>query len=89
MRDEGGLHGMQRVASRDAFDREDVRAVATGREREAGIDPPPVDDGPCTPRIARGRSLLGPGQIEAFAQQIEQRDPRVVQRRLSARRRSR
>ena len=61
-----------------------LRAVAADREREAGIDPAPVDvdrAGAALPAVA---ALLGPGQIEAFAKQIEQRDPRVVQLELSA-----
>jgi hypothetical protein len=77
--DEGGLDGMQRVAPSQAFDRQDLRAVAADRQRKAGIDSPPVDvdrAGAALPAVA---ALLGPGQIEAFAKEIEQRDPWVVQ----------
>ena len=72
--------GCSASPSRQALDGEDVRAVAADREREARIDPPPVDEdgaGAALPAVA---ALLGPGQVEAFAQQIEQRDARVVQR---------
>ena len=79
MGDEGGLHGMQRVAVRQALDRQDVRAVAADRESEAGIDPPPVDEDRAGAALAAVAALLGPGQLEALAQQVEQRDARVVQ----------
>ena len=80
MRDERRLHGMQRVALRHALDGEDVRAVMADRQRQAGIDPPAVDQdraGAALPAVA---AFLGSGQVQALAQQIEQRDARVVQR---------
>ena len=80
MGDERGLHRMQASPVRHAFDREDVGAVVADRERQARIDPASVDEdgaGAALPAVA---ALLGAGQMKAFAQQVEQRDPGVVER---------
>ena len=79
MGDKGLLHRMKPVALRHAFDREDVGAVVTDREREARIDPASVDDDRAGAALAAVAALLGSGQIQAFAKKIEERDPRVVQ----------
>ena len=81
MGDEGRLHRMQPVAVRDALDRQDLGAVVADRERQAGIDPPPVDEHRAGAALAAVAALLGAGQIEPLAQQVEQRDARVVERR--------
>ena len=74
MGDEGGLHRMQFVAARDAFDGEDVGAVMADRQSQAGIDPPAVDQHRAGAALAAVAALLGAGQMQALAQQIEQRD---------------
>ena len=77
MGDEGGLHRMKRVASGEAFDGDDLRAVQAQRKSEARIDPPAVDEnraGAALPSIA---AFLGSGQVEALAQEIEKRHARV------------
>ena len=78
MRDEGLLHWMQAVAARHAFDGQDVRALVTDRQRQAGIDAPSIDDDRAGAALAAIAALLGSGQIEPFAQKIEQRDARIV-----------
>jgi len=79
MGDEGGLNGMQFVALRQTLDRKDLGAVMADRESKARIDPPSIDEdraGAALPTVA---TLLGSGQVKAFAEEIEQRDPGVVQ----------
>jgi hypothetical protein len=70
---------MQAIPARHAFDREDVGAVVTDRERQALIERASIDDdgaGAALPAVA---ALLGSGKIKAFAQDVQERDPRVVQ----------
>jgi hypothetical protein len=80
MVDERGLDGVKRAPLRQALDRQDLRAVVADREREARVDAPPVEQdgaGPALPAVA---ALLGSGEVEPFAKQVEQRDTRIVQR---------
>ena len=79
MRDESGLDRMQLVAASDALDGEDVGAVVADRQRQARIDPPTVDQDRTGAALAAVASLLGAGQVETLAQQVEQRDARVSQ----------
>src|SRR3954467_13481614 len=79
MGDEGGPDGGKSVAARDAFDCEDVGAVMTDREREAGVDALAVDENGAGAALAAVASLLGSGQVEALTQEIEQRDARIVE----------
>ena len=70
--------GCEDVAARDALDRQDIGAVGAHRQREAGIDPPAVDQHGAGAALAAVAALLGSGQVQALAQQVEQRDARVV-----------
>ena len=79
--------GCSCVALRHAFDGEDVGAVVAERQRQAGIDPPPVDQHGAGAALAAVAALLGAGQIQALAQQVEQRDARVVERDVALARR--
>ena len=79
MRDESGLDGMQFVAASDALDGEDVGAVVADRQSQARIDPPAVDQDRTRAALAAVASLLGAGQVQTLAQEIEQRDARVFQ----------
>ena len=79
MGDEGGLHRMQPVAFGEAFDRQDLGAVEADGEREAGIDPPAVDEHGAGAALAAVAALLGAGQVETLAQQVEQGDPGIVE----------
>lgn len=85
MGDEGGLHGMQLVAARDAFDGEDVGTVVADGEREAGIDALAVDEDGAGAALTAVASLLGSGQIEALTQEIEQRDAWIVEDEIAPR----
>src|SRR3984893_10323476 len=79
MCDEGGLDGMERVTLRHALDREDIRTVVTDRESKARIDASSINEDRPRAALAAVAALLGPGQVEAFAKEIEERDPWVVQ----------
>ena len=63
MGDKGLLHRMKPAALRHAFDRQDIGAVVTDRERKAGIDPPSVDDDRAGATLAAVAALLGSCQI--------------------------
>ena len=57
------------------------------REREAGIDPPAVDEDRAGAALAAIAALLGAGEVETLAQEVEKRHARVVEcRRLAAHR---
>ena len=59
-----------------------VRTSAPSRlsgQREAGVDPPPVDQDRAGAALAAVAALLGSGQIEPLAQEIEKRHPRIVE----------
>jgi hypothetical protein len=78
MCDEGGLDGVERVASRQALDRQEFRAVVTERESKARIDSSPVDEDRACAALPAIAAFLGPRQVETFAKEIEERDPWVV-----------
>src|SRR4029079_9245069 len=63
MGDEGGLHRMQLIAARDAFDGEDVGAVMADGEREAGVDATAIDQDGAGAALAAVASLLGAGKV--------------------------
>ena len=74
--DERLLQRMQRSSLRQPLDRRDLSAVLHDRERQAGIDPPTVDQhraGAALPVVA---ALLCSGQAETIAERVEQRCPR-------------
>ena len=76
MVDERLLQRMQRAVRRQALDGGDLGAVLHDRERQAGIDPPPVDQHRAGAALAVIAALLGAGQVEMVAQRVEQRRPR-------------
>ena len=68
--------GCSALALRETFDRRDLRAVLHDREREARIDPPPVDQNGAGAALAVVAALLGAGEVEMETQRVEQRGPR-------------
>ena len=84
MGDEGGLHRMEQVALGETFDGDDLSAVEAGGERQARIDAPAVDQHRAGAALAAVAALLGAGEIEPLAQQVEQRYPRVLERDVPA-----
>jgi len=54
-------------------------AVVGDRQRQARIDPPSVDQDRAGAALAAVAAFLGAGQVESFAQQVEQRDARIVE----------
>jgi hypothetical protein len=65
---------------RDTFDGEHLRAVVAERKGQTGINPPPVDDDGAGAALAAVAAFLCSGQIELLAQEIEQRDSRIIKR---------
>ena len=74
---EGGLHRVQVLGRAQALDRGDAVALVHHGQRQAGIDPPPVDDDRAGAALAVIAALLGAGEMQMLAQRIEQRGPRV------------
>ena len=71
------VNGVKRTI---ALDDPRVTLLDLLRERQAGIEPASIDDdgaGAALPAVA---ALLGTGQMKAFAKQVEQRDPGVIER---------
>ena len=80
MREERRLHRMQHVALRHALERGDMRAVMTERESEARNDPPATHRHRTHTTLPAVAAFLGAGQVKPAAQEIEQRDPWIIQR---------
>ena len=76
MVDEGLLQGMQRAVLRQALDGGHLGAVLHDGERQAGIDPPAVDQHGAGAALAVIAALLGAGQVEMVAQGVKERRPR-------------
>ena len=69
-------NGCSAPSRRQALDGGDFGAVLHHRERQAGIDPPPVHQHRAGAALAVVAALLGSGQIEMVAQRVEQGRPR-------------
>ena len=66
--------------TREAFDGQDVGAIVADREREARIDAAAVDNDCARAALAAVAALLGSGQVQPFAEKIEKRDARIIER---------
>ena len=74
MLDEGRLQRVQLSPSlAEPLDRGDLRAVVGDREREAAVGAPPVDQDRARAALAVVAALLGAGEAEVLAQEVEQR----------------
>ena len=63
---------MERVGRPEAFDRRHRIALMHHRQGQAAVDPPPFDDHRAGAALAMIAALLGAGQVQLFAQGIEQ-----------------
>ncbi len=61
----------------EPLDGGDLGALQAPCQRQAGVDPPPVDQDGAGPAGTGVAALLGAGQAELFAQQVQQRGPVV------------
>ena len=75
MIDEGLLQRMQFAVARQALDGGYLGAFLHHRQRQAGIDPPPVDQNGARAALSVVAALLGAGQVEMVAQCVQQRGP--------------
>ena len=75
MLDEGGLHRVQRFALGQPFDRGQFGAVVHHRQGQAAVDALAIEEHRAGAALAVVTALLGTGQVQLFAQQIEQRGP--------------
>ena len=72
MLDESGLDGVEFVAVGETFDGGDLVAVVAEGEGEAGVDAAAVDQDRARAALAVVATLLCAGELEAFAQGVEQ-----------------
>jgi hypothetical protein len=71
---------MKSITLCDAFDRQDISAIVTDRKRQARIDPSSVENDSTRTALPAVAALFGSSQFQAFAQKIEKRDPRIIER---------
>ena len=71
------LHRMQLVAVREPFDGRDLIAFVRDREAETGVHPAAVDQHSAGAALAVIATFLRAGQMQMFAQRIEQGRPRI------------
>ena len=77
MDDERFLHRVQRLGRAQPLDRRHILAVMHHRQRQAAVDAPAFDDDGAGAALAMVAALLGAGELEMFAQRIEQAGARV------------
>src|SRR5262245_40868411 len=68
--DEGGLHGMQRLAAGQPLDGRDGRALRHDRQRQAGVHAAAADQNRAGAALPVVAALLGAGETQALAQGI-------------------
>ncbi len=68
---------LPQLPASEAFDRSDPRPVGGDREREAAIRPPALQEHSASAALAVVTALLGAGQAELLAQDVQQRGARV------------
>ena len=71
--EEGGLDGAEVVAVGEAFDGGDLGSVGYGGEGEATVDAAAVDEDGAGSALAVVAAFFAAGEIEVFAQGVEQR----------------
>ena len=84
MRDEGLLYRMQRIDRPDPFDRRDIPPGTLNGECEAGVHPLAIDQHGACPTRTLVTPLLGAGEMQVVAQEIEQCRPRLDDQTLLA-----
>ena len=77
MPDERGLQRMQRIGRAQSFDGRDIASFVHDRQSEAGVDTLSVEDHRAGAALAMIAPFLCSGEMQVFAQRIEQRGPRV------------
>jgi hypothetical protein len=73
---EGLLHRVRLLRAAEPFDRDDLAAVVHHRQGQAGIDALAVHQHGAGAALAAVAALLGAGQVQHFAQGVEQGDAR-------------
>jgi hypothetical protein len=70
---------MKPITLCQAFDREDVGAVVTDRQRKARIDASSVDDDGACAALPPVAALFRSGQVQSFAKQVQERYARIIE----------
>jgi hypothetical protein len=74
----GLLHRVKSMALGYTFNRQDMGAIVTDRQRKARIDSPSVDDDRAGAALAAVAALLCSCQFQALAKKIKQRDAGII-----------
>ena len=77
--DKGRLDRVELVVRCQTLDGGDRRTVMGQGKGKAGIDATAIDENGAGAALAAVAALFGAGQMEAFAQEIEKRDARIVE----------
>ena len=77
MVDERALHGVQLLAARQTLDGDHLAPVGRRGQHQAPVHPAAVEQDRAGAAFAVVAALLGAGQIEVLAQQIQQRHTRI------------
>src|SRR5438477_3964687 len=75
--DEGGLQRVQAVRTRESLDGDDLPSAVHDREGEAGVVAPAVDEDRAGAAGSLVATFLRAGEVEMFAQRVEERRARV------------
>src|SRR5262249_672396 len=73
--DEGALQCMERRTLRQTLDGRHLRAILHHRKGQAGIDAPSIEQHRAGAALAVITALFGAGEVEVFAQSVEQGGP--------------
>jgi hypothetical protein len=79
MGDEGRLHRMDDFALRQTLYRQHVGAVVADRQRQTGVDAASVEQDRARTALAAVAPFLSASQVQVLAQQVEKRDPQVIE----------
>ncbi|VXC67062.1 hypothetical protein SPHINGO8AM_180051 [Sphingomonas sp. 8AM] len=71
------MQRMEVLGRAQPLDRHDLVVLVHHRQRQAGIDPPPVHQHRARAALAVVATFLGAGQPQMFAAQVEQRGPDI------------
>jgi hypothetical protein len=78
MGNEGRLHRVKGFVLRQPLDGQHLGAIVAHRQRQAGVDAASIEQDRARTALSTVAPFLGASQVQALAQQVEKRDPRVI-----------
>jgi len=80
--DERALYGVHALIARESLHGRHLAPVGSGRQHHAAVDAPPIQQHRAGSTLASVTALLGAGELETLAQQIQQRGSGIDSRQL-------